>query len=87
MVSYVVKHHIPGRIRIEIPLLKRAPAKELNKLADIPVPEGVTNVRVNPLNGNLIIAYDPKRIDILRWLDVMASDSRILEIAKETEKC
>ncbi|HWR88699.1 MAG TPA: hypothetical protein VN260_00435 [Dissulfurispiraceae bacterium] len=87
MVSYVVKHHIPGRIRIEIPLLKRAPAKELNKLVDIPVPEGVTNVRVNPLNGNLIIAYDPKRIDILRWLDVMASDSRILEIAKETEKC
>lgn len=84
MVSYIVKHHMPGRIRIEIPLLRRVPSKELRKLSDIAVPEGVTNLRVNPLNGNIIITYDPKRIDILKWLNTMATDSRILEIANAT---
>ncbi len=84
MVSYIVKHHIPGRIRIEIPLLRKVPSKELRKLSDIAVPEGVTNLRVNPLNGNIIITYDQKMIDILKWLNTMATDSRILEIANAT---
>jgi hypothetical protein len=73
MISYSIEHHFPGRIRIEVPLLKRFAVAELKKLATVPVPSGIKSVRVNPITGSLIISYDPDRIDIVAYITQMGS--------------
>ncbi len=35
MIQYAVKDHVPGRIRIEIPLLKKMALTDLKRLADV----------------------------------------------------
>jgi Heavy metal associated domain 2 len=63
MIPYAVKHHIPGRIRIEIPLLKKMAFTDLKRLADRISsggrPQGIRNISANPLTGRVTINYDP----------------------------
>jgi hypothetical protein len=77
MIPYAVKQHIPGRIRIEIPLLKRMAFTDLKRLADSisagARPQGIRNISANPLTGRVTINYDPVSIDIMDYLRVMAA--------------
>lgn len=79
-IRYKVVHHIPGRIRVEVPSLKGLSLRVLERLADMPVPPGIENVRPNPLTGSLLIEYDPGRIDIVMYLRDMASSDEIKEV-------
>ncbi|HXX58010.1 MAG TPA: hypothetical protein VEI96_08435 [Thermodesulfovibrionales bacterium] len=78
MIQYRIVHHIPGRIRIEIPSIKGVSLKKLKDLAAIPVPSGIEGMRPNPLTGSLLIEYNPKEINIVKYLNEMAV-SRVLE--------
>jgi hypothetical protein len=77
MVPYAVKQHIPGRIRIEIPLLKKMAFADLKRLANrISTggrPQGIRDISANPLTGRVTISYDPVSIDIMEYLRVMAA--------------
>ncbi|MEW5744565.1 MAG: HMA2 domain-containing protein [Nitrospirota bacterium] len=75
MIAYTVVHHVPGRIRIEIPMLKRLSLPDLRKLSTIPTPSGVKGVRANPITGSLTIIYDPQSIDIVAYIARIASGS------------
>ena len=82
MIAYKIAHHIPGRIRVEIPVLKSLSFMELRKVAEklqaIPVPPGIREVRPNPLNLSLVIIYEPENIDIIRYINEMISRMGIL---------
>lgn len=81
MIAYSVKHQIPGRIRIEVPVLKKIAVIELRGLADIVTHvwkiEGIRDFSASPLTGNVTIKYDPAVIDIKNYLSEMAADQEI----------
>jgi hypothetical protein len=49
------------------------------------LPPGITDIRANPLTGSLVIQYDPKTMDILQYLQDMASN-KVLQDLIEGEK-
>ena len=75
MIHYRIVHHVPGRIRIEVPSIKGLPLRKLERLSAIPVPSGIEGVRPNPLTGSLLIKYDPEQINIVTYLQEMAVSS------------
>ena len=82
MVHYKILHHVPGRIRIAVPLLKKLPFSTLTELTSIPLADGILAVEPNFLSLNLVIKYDPKKINILDYLRTMASHPEIEEAIK-----
>ena len=72
MVIYRIKHHVPGRIKIEVPFIKGLSISALKELPPIPIPAGVKDVRPNPLTGSVVITYEPKDIDIVKYLEDIA---------------
>jgi hypothetical protein len=86
MLSYEIAHHVPGRIRIRIPVLKKLSLSMLQRSAAIPFEAGILHVQVNPVTGSLVIHYDPQRIDILKYLEAMASNEEIEEIIRAGRK-
>lgn len=77
MMQYKILHHVPGRIRIEVPSIKGLSLKALKRLSGIPIPCGIEDIRPNPLTGSLLITYDPGRINIVSYLRDMASSDVI----------
>jgi len=75
MIQYRIVHHVPGRIRIEVPSIKGLHLKNLARLSAIPFPSGIEGVRPNPLTGSLLIKYDPEQINIVTYLQEMAVSS------------
>ena len=78
MIKYRVVHHVPGRIRVQVPVIKKLSVATLKKLAEIPIPEGIKDVRANPVTGSLVITYDPDHFDIDNYLKKMMTDSEII---------
>ncbi len=72
MVIYRIKHHVPGRIKIEVPFIKGLSISALKELPPIPIPAGIKDVRPNPLTGSVVITYEPKNIDIVKYLEDIA---------------
>lgn len=72
MITFKVIHHLPGRIRLEVPAMRGLSARALKRLSLIPIPAGIKDVRPNPLNGSLVIKYDPEKIDIFKYIDVVS---------------
>jgi hypothetical protein len=82
MINYEILHHVPGRIRIAVPLLKKLSFSALAKLASIPLADGILTIEPNYLSFNLVIRYDPRKIDILAYMRTLASDPEIEKIVK-----
>lgn len=78
MICYKVVHHVPGRIRLHVPVIRNFPVATLKRLASLPVPEGITDVSANPLTGSLVIKYDPDRCDVLKYLKEMLANRELL---------
>jgi len=78
MINYRVVHHVPGRIRVQVPIIKKLSVATLKKLAEIPIPEGIKDVRANPVTGSLVITYDPDHVDIEKYLRKMMADDEIV---------
>ncbi len=77
MISYNVIHHIPGRIRIEVPLIKALSTANLLELSrhfsNIPIPDGIKEVRPSLFSTSVVIIYEPGKIDIMEYIKNMAS--------------
>jgi hypothetical protein len=70
-----VVHHLPGRLRLQIPLLERLDPQWQRYEADlidlIKIKEGLIDVELSILSGRALIRYDHHRIDkgaIMQWL-------------------
>lgn len=70
-------HHVPGRLRVKAPALKRNPARAAGVCAAVTAVPGVSSAEANPVTGSLLIAYDPLRVDPRRVLDRLAEDGLI----------
>jgi hypothetical protein len=82
MISYRIIHHVPGRIRIEVPLIKNLSISGLlqmsKQLSTIPIPEGIKDIRPNPLSGSIVITYKPEKINIVEYLKDIASSVELI---------
>ena len=85
MVDYKIVHQLPGRIKIHLPLIKGISVEKLKLLADrlfadFELPDGIKKVRPNPITGNVVIEYDPNKIDILVFLEELRLRMKDLDI-------
>jgi hypothetical protein len=85
-ISYKVLYHTKGYIRLEMPLLKKLSWSYLynnfKKSSRFPIPSGIKNYHLNPINGSMVIAYEPDNINILEYIKNMATDPDIKNIIK-----
>jgi copper chaperone CopZ len=51
-------HHVPGRLRVKLPDLKRDPAAAERVERLLKELTGVTAVKVTPLTGSVVVLYD-----------------------------
>lgn len=84
MINYSILHHVPGRIRIGLPLIKELSISDLlRRFSAIEIPEGVIGIRPNPITGTVVISYDPKKINILKYLADMSAGKDLLDMSPE----
>lgn len=55
-------HHVPGRLRVKSPHLKRNPRRAEEAQLHLGGIEGVLSAEANPLTGSLLITYDARRV-------------------------
>ncbi|MBI5236974.1 MAG: hypothetical protein HY887_00935 [Deltaproteobacteria bacterium] len=83
MITYKIASHVPGRIRLLIPLVKVLSVDDLMRLSKLPVPEVIKNLRANPLTGSITIEYDPVVKNILEYIDSFSSSAEVRRIVKK----
>jgi len=83
-IPYRILYHDKGYIRLEVPAVRRLSwaylFENLRKAHPFPLQSGIKNFYVNPLTGSIVITYKPDDIDILAYIDRMASSPDIREI-------
>ncbi|MCL0038130.1 hypothetical protein M1N10_03855 [Thermodesulfovibrionales bacterium] len=78
MIFCRVIHHVPGRIRIEIPSIKGLSEENLVQASKgLSVPKGTKNIRLNPFTGRVVITYEPEKINIMKYIKAMASNLEV----------
>ncbi len=88
MIAYDIVHHIAGRIRLKVPLIRKLVfAKNvpdhIKDLSFISLPSGIKDVRANPFAGSLVITYEPDEVDVMEFIQsTVASLSTNAEIRK-----
>jgi hypothetical protein len=85
MVDYKIVHQLPGRIKVHLPIIKGVSMEKLKLLADrlfadYELPDGIKKVRPNPITGNVVIEYDPNKIDIFLFLEELRIRIKDLDI-------
>jgi hypothetical protein len=55
-------HHVPGRLRIQTPELKKSEEAARAACGTLAMIDGVANTRVNPTIGSLVVVYDRQRL-------------------------
>lgn len=75
---YKIIYHKPGIIKIEVPVLKKLPLKEINKIISILSCKynncAIREIRANPLTGRVILLYNQGQIDIISFLKEVSKD-------------
>lgn len=57
-----IKHHVPGRLRIKLPPVRKDPAKAEAVAGHVRTLEGVRSVEVNTVSASVIVHYDIHRV-------------------------
>jgi len=87
MISYRIIHHIPGRIRIEVPAIKNLSISSLlqisRQFSAISIPEGIEDIRPNPFSGSIVITYMPEKIDIIEYLKDITSSIEMQKLMRD----
>ncbi len=78
MIDYKVVHHVPGRIRLQVPIIRKLSIATLKELSALPVPDGIKDIRANPVTGSLVITYDPALVNIENYVKEMVTNKAIL---------
>lgn len=63
-------HHVPGRLRIRIPILKNNP-QAIERAKTLLLVEGTDSFKANPLTGSLTVTYDPHSLSKDRLLGIL----------------
>lgn len=72
-----IVHHVPGRIRLRVRLALLTELKQVDTGALSNVMHavnGISDVRVNPAAGSVIVTYQPKHIDPTWWNTLIDGD-------------
>ncbi|HJW86078.1 MAG TPA: hypothetical protein VJ440_05545 [Candidatus Brocadiaceae bacterium] len=89
MIAYDIVHHIAGRIRLKVPLMRKLVfAKNLpdhiKDLSFISLPSGIKDIRANPFAESLVITYEPEEINVLEFvkstIDTLSTNAEIQKI-------
>jgi hypothetical protein len=84
--AYKILYHKEGYIRLDVPSLKKLSWSFLfttfKKTPPFLLPAAINDFHVNPLTGNLVINYEPDGIDILDYIQKMASDPKVENLMK-----
>jgi len=92
VITYDIVHHIAGRIRLKVPLIKklvraRNLPDHIKNLSFISLPSGIKDIRANPFVGSLVIVYEPKEVDVIEFIkttfDSLSSNAEIQKIVRE----
>lgn len=74
-----VVHHLPGRLRLYVPLLERLSSEWRRYQSDlidiIKLKEGIVDIELSIVSGRVLIIYDPDRMSktqILEWFKDLA---------------
>lgn len=88
--TYIVRHSLPGRVRLVIPDLKRLPSHSSRLVPAFEALDDVVWARFNSVAGSLVIAYKAPRLtldDILQRLEFLLSEPRQEGIAPINLAC
>lgn len=55
-------HHVPGRLRVKIPLIRYRPHKAQAALTTLSGIDGIDDVKANTVTGSLVVHYDPDAV-------------------------
>jgi hypothetical protein len=70
-------HHVPGRLRVKLPILKSRPEREHQIVQLFDDVEGIELVSANPLTGSLVIHYDAERIHSEDMLEILKDNGHL----------
>ena len=84
-VSDCVTSMIDGRVRLRHPALKHAGTADM-MAAVIGAVEGVTEVRVNPVTGSMLLLYDPETLSREKLLELARQGAALLPEEKSRRK-
>jgi copper chaperone CopZ len=65
-------HHVPGRLRVRIPAIRKDPQKS-SEVKQLLYVYGVEKIRINPLTGSVVITYDPSEVASDQILQILQS--------------
>ena len=83
MLAYRIVSHVPGRIRLFVPLIRKLSIDDLKKVSKITVHEGIRNVGANPLTGSILIEYDHGKLDIIDYIRSLSEDPALSAIIEK----
>lgn len=66
-------HHVPGRLRVKSPGLKRNERAAVQTRAHLDQLHGVHSAEVNTITGSILIHYDTQRLHAETLLDTLRS--------------
>ena len=67
-------HHVPGRMRIRTPILKRNEKRAQAVRELVTAQTGVKTAEVNTITGSMVIHYDPKRTTSTALFDLLKKE-------------
>ena len=81
-IPYRILNHHSGFIQLEVPfLLNRLSWSHIfNNSLPFHIPFGIYDIRLNPIRGKISIEYEPENINILDYIDRMASNPDLKRI-------
>jgi hypothetical protein len=82
-IPYKITRYSRGNIKVQVSSLKRLSWVSLLKRfkrVSFPLPSGIKDINFNPFKGNIVITYDPDKIDILKYLKNMSSNIELKQI-------
>jgi hypothetical protein len=84
--AYKILYHKKGYIRLAVPSLKKLSWSLLfttfKNTPPFQLPAAINDFHVNPLTGNLVINYESEGIDILDYIQKIASDPKVKSLMK-----
>lgn len=76
-----VVHSLPGRVRLQVPLLKKVGRDHRHWgvlfCTLLKVPEGIEEVQANSVSGTVLLNYDEKKVSEKELLSFITSLSRV----------
>src|SRR5208283_3487330 len=76
-------HQVPGRLRIQTPVLHNNPQKTDEFTKNIKNISGILSLKINPLTGSALLLYDEKKINCEQLIGLLEKNG-YFNLAKST---